>query len=337
MNILITGVSGEVGFELVSQISGGDHKVYGLDLREPQSEILAKLTHFYQGSILDRGLIEVCFAKHEFDVIFHLAAVLSSASEKNPTEAFDINVGGTLNLLEPTTAWSLKNKKRIKFMFPSSVAVYGVGSLQEKKKYKKVKESECLSPITMYGVNKLACENLGNYFSSGYRLLDESNRNNLLDFRCLRFPGLISANTVPAGGTSDFAPEMLHAAAQSKPYNCFVRSDTQIPFLIMPEAVKSLITLMKTPYKKLTQRAYNVSGFSVSAKEIEKKVKKFFPKAQVNYDPNLNRQKIVDSWPMDLDDSKAKKDWAWKADFDFNRAFEEYLLPAITKRYGLQK
>ncbi len=334
MNILITGVSGEVGFSLVNKLSQkANHKIFGLDLKQPDNRILSKLTYFFQGSILDKAMVEVSFAKYDFDVIFHLAAILSTSAEKNPMEAYDVNVGGTLNLLESTTAWSIRREKRIKFIFPSSIAVYGLSSLSEKKKAKKVKENEFTKPITMYGINKLFCEHFGEYFSKNYRLLDSLDRSHLVDFRAIRFPGLISADTIPTGGTSDYGAEMLHSAAQKKAYVCYVRPDTQIPFMVMPDAVKSLINLMKTPINNITQKVYNVSGFSVSAKEIEKKVKKFYSDFTITYDSQPQRQLIVDSWPLDIDDSKAKRDWGWSSDYDFDKAFDEYLIPAISKKY----
>jgi nucleoside-diphosphate-sugar epimerase len=142
--------------------------------------------------------------------------------------------------------------------------------------------------------------------------------------------------TIPTGGTSDYGPEMLHHAAQNLPYRCFVRPDTRLPFMAMPDAVKALLMLHEAPREKLRQTVYNVTSFSPSAEEIYQAVRKYFPHAQVEFSPHLSRQKIVDSWPADIDDSTARQDWGWQPDYDFNRAFEEYLIPAIRQRYANQ-
>jgi nucleoside-diphosphate-sugar epimerase len=155
----------------------------------------------------------------------------------------------------------------------------------------------------------------------------------MLDFRCLRFPGLISAYTVPSGGTSDYGPEMLHAAAKGVPYACFVREDVQIPFMAMPDAVTALLRLTEAPQEALSRLVYNVTSFSLSAAEFREEVLKFFPQAQISFGPDVKRQGIVDSWPADLDDSAGRRDWDWQPDYDLERSFNEYLVPNITKMY----
>jgi len=184
----------------------------------------------------------------------------------------------------------------------------------------------------MYGCNKLYCELLGTYYSDYYRQL-AAEQPTMLDFRALRFPGLISAFTLPSGGTSDYAPEMIHAAAKGEPYACFVREDTKIPFMAMPDAVKSLIMLAKAPVDRLRKRVYNVTSFSLTAGEYRDIVTTYFPDAKITFEPDLKRQGIVDSWPADLNDKSARQDWGWKPDYDLDRTFREYLVPNITKRY----
>jgi nucleoside-diphosphate-sugar epimerase len=185
----------------------------------------------------------------------------------------------------------------------------------------------------MYGINKLYCEQLGIYYAQYYRQLDADSPRGHIDFRCLRFPGLISAVTVPTGGTSDYAPEMLHAAAQGKPYQCFVREDTRIPFMAMPDAIEALLQLEAAPRHKLTRFVYNVTAFNPSAGEIFELVRRAFPTAHVTFVPDLKRQKIVDSWPADVDDSAAQRDWGWQPTYDLQRAFAEYLIPGVRRRY----
>jgi nucleoside-diphosphate-sugar epimerase len=185
----------------------------------------------------------------------------------------------------------------------------------------------------MYGINKLYCERLGRYYEHYYRQLDAHVTRGTLDFRCLRFPGLISAVTVPTGGTSDFAPEMLHAAAAGKPYACFVRPDTRIPFMVMPDAIEALLGLEAAPLAALSRMVYNVGSFNPSAGEVRDRALGAFPGAQVSFEPDLRRQGIVDSWPVDVDDSAARHDWNWRPAYDGERAFDEYFIPAVTRRY----
>jgi nucleoside-diphosphate-sugar epimerase len=186
----------------------------------------------------------------------------------------------------------------------------------------------------MYGVNKLYCEHLGRYYSKHYRqLASDQTPSGGVDFRAIRFPGLISAVTVPSGGTSDYAPEMLHAAAQGKPYSCFVREDVRIPFMAMPDAITALMKLHDAPKDKLTTNVYNITSFSPSAGQIFEIVRREFPAAQITFLPDDKRQAIVDTWPEDVDDSAARRDWGWMPEYDQARAFNEYLIPGIKARY----
>jgi nucleoside-diphosphate-sugar epimerase len=184
----------------------------------------------------------------------------------------------------------------------------------------------------MYGCNKLYCEELGRYYAKHYKQLsvDLTPR---VDFRCVRFPGLISATTVPSGGTSDYAPEMIHAAAKGQPYECFVRPDTTIPFMAMPDAASALRRLAETPRPQLTRTAYNLSAFSRSAAQIRGLVIAAFPDAAITYKIDEKRQGIVDSWPADVDDNAARTDWGFRPEYDADRAFREYLIPTISSLY----
>jgi threonine 3-dehydrogenase len=156
---------------------------------------------------------------------------------------------------------------------------------------------------------------------------------NRVDFRAIRFPGLLSAVTVPSGGTSDYAPEMLHAAAQNRPYACFVRPDTRIPFMAMPDAVAALLALMDAPAESLSTLVYNVAAFSPDAAEVGDRVRKAFPRARITFAPDAPRQAIVDSWPADVDDARARRDWGFLPAYDLDRAFDEYLVPTIQRHY----
>jgi nucleoside-diphosphate-sugar epimerase len=185
----------------------------------------------------------------------------------------------------------------------------------------------------MYGCNKLYCEHLGRYYAEHYKQLAVETLSGKVDFRCVRFPGLISAVTVPSGGTSDYAPEMLHAAAGGKPYACFVRPDTRIPFMAMPDGVDALLSLAQAPKERLTRSVYNVGAFNPSAEEIRRRVAQAFPGSRLTFEPHLKRQRILDSWPADVDDSAARRDWGYAPRYDEERAFAEYLVPTIRERY----
>jgi nucleoside-diphosphate-sugar epimerase len=212
--------------------------------------------------------------------------------------------------------------------------VYGLPTVSEKQRAGKVREDQYTAPTTMYGCNKLYCEHLGRYYAHHYRQLAVDGQGTGVDFRSIRFPGLISAITVPSGGTSDYAPEMLHAAAQGKGYACFVREDVRIPFMAMPDGIRALLMLHDAPRERLRHAVYNIGSFNPSAGEIRALVRKEFPKADIRFQPDVKRQAIVDSWPSDVDDSAAREDWNWSPAYDLERAFGEYLIPGIRKRYG---
>jgi threonine 3-dehydrogenase len=333
--IFVTGANGEIGHGLIDHLSqqSGLH-IIAMDLVDIDKSVKAKCHRTVVGDILDTSILENLSTEHDFDTIYHLAALLSTRAERQPTLAHRVNVDGTLNLLEIAVTQSRLQGREIIFIYPSSIAVYGLPSIPAKQKAGKIKETEWLEPRTMYGINKLYTEQLGRYYTLFYRQLDADPARGRVDFRGVRFPGLISATTLPTGGTSDFAPEMLHAAAQGKPYACFVREDARIPFMAMPDAIKALLLLQSAPREKLTRQIYNVGAFNPSAGEALAFIKKAFPAANVSFAPDVKRQAIVDSWPEDVDDATARTDWNWHPDFGMERAFNEYLIPAVRERYA---
>ncbi len=330
--ILITGASGEIGQALVkSLVKVNEMPIITIDIAPLPAEIHT-LVIAVQGDIMDKSLLSRLVSEYEIDTIYHLAALLSTRAEFSPEAAHKVNVEGTLGLLTLAAEQSEWRDEPVKFIFPSSIAAYGLPDLETKAAYTRVREWEWNNPRTMYGCNKLYCEQLGIYYSKYYRQL-AADLPVMLDFRCLRFPGLISAFTVPSGGTSDYGPEMLHYAAQKKPYACFVREDVRIPFMVMPDAVKSLLNLTSAPQSALNHSVYNVTSFSLSAAEFREWVLKFFPDANITFQPDLKRQAIVDSWPADMDDSAARRNWSWQPDYDIQRSFSEYLVPNIRYMY----
>lgn len=329
---LITGAAGEIGQALLKQLAEEGSPVVTLDLQDLPPEFSTVSTHI-KGSVADPKVIEDLERSYEFERIYHMAALLSTRAEHVPALAHQVNVDASVLLLELAARQSAQRGKAVQFIFPSSKAIYGMPDLATKAAHPRVKEDEWNFPATMYGATKLAVEKLGSYYSKHYKQLADD-RPAMLDFRALRFPGLISAFTVPTGGTSDYGPEMLHAAAQGKTYACFVRPDTTIAFMAMPDAVKSLQGVAAAPLTALTRTAYNVTGFSLSAEEFRQQVLAAFPSAQISFSPDTKRQQIVDSWPMGIDDSAASRDWGWAPDYTLRRCFDEYLVPNIRSRYA---
>jgi nucleoside-diphosphate-sugar epimerase len=330
--ILITGAAGEIGQALIKGLAErSDQALLTLDL-QALPETLRSMSMHIQGDILDSALLSRLISEYEIEAIYHMAALLSTRSEFTPEAAHRVNVEGTLALLRLASEQSEWRGEPVRFIFPSSIAAYGMPDLETKINYTRVREWEWNYPRTMYGCNKLYCEQLGIYYSRYYRQL-AAERPVMLDFRSVRFPGLISAFTVPSGGTSDYGPEMLHAAAKGVFYACFVREDVRIPFMVMPDAIHSLILLNAAPREALSRQVYNVTSFSLSAAEFRDQVISAFPGAEITFQPDLKRQLIVDSWPADLDDSHARRDWGWRPEYDLERSFGEYLVPNIRQRY----
>jgi len=330
--ILITGAGGEIGHGLVTRLSASGAPIITIDV-SPLDPSLAKLVaREFTGSITDVNLLERILAEFEVERVFHLAALLSTRSEFTPITAHHVNVEGTLNLLEFAQHEGESHGRPVTFIYPSSIAAFGLPDLDTKMRAGRVREDEFTHPKTMYGCNKLYCEQLGDYYARYYKQLS-ADRIPRVDFRSVRFPGLISALTVPSGGTSDYGPEMIHAAAKGEPYHCSVRPDTTIPFMAMPDGVDALLTLAAAPRARLTRTAYNLSAFSRSAAEIRSVAVAAFPDADIEYHVDAKRQGIVDSWPAQVDDTAARADWGFAPTYDFDRAFQEYLIPTIRERY----
>jgi nucleoside-diphosphate-sugar epimerase len=332
--VLITGAGGEIGHGLITKLAAdGSRSIVTLDLARLDSTLAPLVQREFMGSILDKGILDRILAEFEIDLVFHLAALLSTRSEFTPVAAHQVNVEGTLNLLEFAQKEGESHGRPVVLVYPSSIAAYGLPDAATRERAGAVKEDDWNQPTTMYGCNKLYCEQLGNYYARHYKQLavDAVPR---VDFRCVRFPGLISAVTLPAGGTSDFAPEMIHAAAQGEAYACFVRPDARIPFMAMPDGVEALLKLAAAPRERLTRTAYNVGAFNPSAEEIREVVLKAFPQAEITYELDVKRQGIIDSWPAAVDDAAARRDWGFAPAYDFNRAFTEYLIPQIRQRYS---
>src|SRR5436190_11314239 len=330
--ILITGAEGEIGHGLVTRLTSGSSPIITLDVNRLDASLAPLVAREFTGSIAGTATLDRILAEFEVDRVFHLAALLSTRSEFTPVTAHHVNVEGTLNLLEFAQRQGESHGRPVTFVYPSSIAAYGLPGLEAKRRAGRVREDDCAQPTTMYGCNKLYCEQLGRYYATRYKQLS-ADAIPRVDFRAVRFPGLISAVTVPAGGTSDYAPEMIHAAAKGEAYDCFVRPDTTIPFMAMPDGVDALLALAAAPRERLTRTTYNLTAFSRSAAAIREVVVRAFPAAAIGYRVDAKRQGIVDSWPADVDDAAARADWGFAPTFDFDRAFHDYLIPTIQRRY----
>jgi threonine 3-dehydrogenase len=332
-SVLVTGANGEIGHGLISRLAAAGRSIVTIDIAALEPSLAKLVRREFTGSITDTGLLERILAEFEIDRVFHLAALLSTRSEFTPVTAHEVNVEGTLNLLEFSHHEGESHGRPVVFLYPSSIAAYGLPDLETKTRARRVREDEWNTPSTMYGCNKLYCEHLGRYYARHYKQLAADPTAGRVDFRCVRFPGLISAMTAPSGGTSDFAPEMIHAAAKGEPYACFVRRDTRIPFMAMPDAIEALVLLAAAERSRLTRTAYNLTAFNPTAEEVCDKVSAAFPGAKITFAVDEKRQRIVDSWPADVDDSAARRDWGFAPRYDFSKAFDEYLIPTIRGRY----
>ncbi len=339
--ILITGANGEIGHSLIQRLvneweTNRDSKliIIAFDIKslDPKLENLCRNANAelieIKGDVRKYQEMMGQLADYKISTVYHLASLLSTKAEKQPLLAHSVNVQGTFNLLRIINENAKKYHNRIRFMFPSSIAVYGLPKGKEKVE---VTEEKFNDPITIYGAHKLFCEALGELFNKSFNI----------DFRALRFPGLISADTVPGddAGTSDFVPQMWHYTADPdrKNYKCFVKANTCIAFMAMSDGVDALLKLCNADEALLNQRrVYNVQGFSLSALNSKKSVVEQYGKKNTNitFRSVKNRQRIVDSWPADCNDSAARNDWDWKPEYNSaNAFFEKELIPALNKEY----
>lgn len=327
---LVTGANGEMGHLLLPALRTAGYETVAVDLKPLPAETAASCRAAVVGSVVDPALMADLFRDHRPDAMFHLAALLSSKAERDPDLAHDVNVSATLNLFRLCRERARQSGRDVRFLFPSSIAVYGLPDAAAKAAAAAVREEDWNRPAGIYGCNKLYGEMVGSYFATRARRDGTPG----LDFRAIRFPGLISADTLPSGGTSDYAPEMIHAAAQGRPYACFVSAETRMPFMTMPDAVAAILRLDAAPVDRLTTRVYNIGAFSPSAAEIRAAVLAHFPDASIVFEPVAWRQAIVDTWPAEVDDRRARNDWGHAPRHRLAEAMSDYLVPALVKRYA---
>ena len=317
---IITGASGEIGQNLISRFEKiKNKKIIALDLNPPNKKL--NFYKFIKGSILDLEIINQLAKDYIIVEFLHLAAVVSTKAENKPELAKEVNINGTLHLLNLALLQSMKYQITTKFFFPSSIAVYNTKGINGT-----IDENSYCNPKTIYGQHKLFCENLGTAFD-----LYGNEQNLKIDFRCIRFPGIISTNTIPTGGTSDYAPQMIHNAFNKKNYVCFVNELTCLPFIVMPDAIEAIDQLMNKIKNSLNKTVYNITSFSPTVLNLLKIIQRKYTDFQLTYSIDKMRQSIIDSWPDFIDDYHAKNDWGWKPKYDLDTAFNNYIVPQLTK------
>ncbi len=304
--ILVIGASGQIGVELTLALRKiyGNAKVIASDLRE-ENDLLKGTGPYVSLDVMNKEMLHVQVIRQGITQIYLLAAILSATGEKNPNLAWSLNMQSLLNVLDIA-----KEEKLHKVFWPSSIAVFGPTSPKQN-----CPQQTIIEPATVYGISKYAGEFWCNYFHHRYAV----------DVRSLRYPGLISYKSEPGGGTTDYAVEIFHAALEEKEYKCFLKEDTYLPMMYMPDAIRATIELMEADASKISIRtSYNISGMSFSPKEIADEIKKHIPDFSISYKPDY-RQAIADSWPQSIDDSVARSDWGWKEEFALDGMVKDML------------
>ncbi len=312
MRILLTGAGGQVGTDLIPLLIARGHKVAGFDTVKAPASLPAG-AEWFTGDITYEGEVNDVVRQYRPESIWHLAAILSATGEKIPHKAWRVNMEGTRLLLEAARLFGTRQ-----FLFTSTIAAFGPG-LEEP-----VGNDVSMRPTTMYGVTKVAGELLGEYYKTKWKL----------DFRGVRFPGLISA-VEPGGGTSDYVNYMYFDGIRKGAYEAFVRAESTIPLMYMPDALRALVELAEAPVESLRHSMYNIAAMSPRADEIAAAVAKRIPGVSLTFKSDKVRQAILDSWPKELDDSEAHRDWGWRAQYDLG-AMSDDLVAKVRAMYGIK-
>ncbi len=305
--ILVTGACGQIGSELVIELRqkyGGDNVVAAGHKTEP-GETLLNSGPFEFIDTTDRKTIEAVVKRYGIDTIYHMVTILSAVGEKNPQLCWNTNLNGLYNILEIA-----REHKLLRVFCPSSIAVFGPKTPRDS-----TPQETILCPETMYGVTKVSGELLGDYYFKRFGV----------DVRGVRYPGIISSGTLPGGGTTDYAVAIFYEAIKQKKYTCFVREDTVLPMMYMPDCIRAAIDLMEADLSKLKHHSnYNLAAMSFSAGELAASIRKHIPEFTCEYQPDF-RQEIADSWPRSIDDSAAREEWGWKPDYDLSMLVKDML------------
>lgn len=298
--VLVIGASGQIGVELTLALRKlyGNANVVASDLRE-ENDLLKGTGPYVSLDVMNKEMLHVQVIRQNFTQIYLLAAILSATGEKNPNLAWSLNMQSLLNVLDIA-----REEKLYKVYWPSSIAVFGPTSPKEN-----CPQQTIIEPTTVYGISKYAGEFWCNYFHQRFGV----------DVRSLRYPGLISYKSSPGGGTTDYAVEIFHEAIEEKKYTCFLKPDTYLPMMYMPDAIRGTIELMEAPADKISVRtSYNFSSMSFSPADLGNEIKKYIPDFTLMHKPDY-RQAIADSWPKSIEDSSARNDWGWQPEYDLQR------------------
>ncbi|MCX7736455.1 MAG: NAD-dependent epimerase/dehydratase family protein [Candidatus Kapabacteria bacterium] len=297
--LLVTGASGQIGSELIPVLRNkyGDNNVIATDLKIPTNNKLFESGPFHLLDVRNYETLESIIKNYNIDTIIHLAAILSGIGEDKPEMCWDINMGGTVNTLNLAVKYEMA-----RVFIPSSIAVWGPGMP------KKAPQDSVLQPTTMYGITKVAGELIGDYYIKKFGL----------DVRGVRYPGIISSETPPGGGTTDYAVAIYYDAIKYNKFVCFVNEETTLPMMYMPDCIKAVLDLLDAPFEKLKHHTnFNVGSMSFNVRQLVESIRKYKPNFEIKYEPDFH-QEIADSWPDDVDDSAAREEWGWKPDWDLD-------------------
>ncbi|MBT7572822.1 MAG: NAD-dependent epimerase/dehydratase family protein [Flavobacteriaceae bacterium] len=298
--ILITGALGQLGQEFIKYFVKNNIYVLASDIRSPENKLNCD---FEVANAMDINRLDNLVKKHKINTIYHLVAVLSAKGEENPFNSWKLNMESFQNIIEI----SITNKIN-KIFWPSSIAVFGTKSNLEN-----VNQDPVLNPSTIYGISKLSGEKLISYYNNKFDL----------DIRSLRYPGIISFESKPGGGTTDYVMEMIESLKKGENYTCFLNKNSRLPMLYINDAILGTIKYMSTDKIKLSVKdSYNITGFSISPLELFEKLKEIGCKGKINYKPDF-RNKIAETWPKEIDDSVAKRDWNWEANYGLDETLKE--------------
>ncbi|RKZ31271.1 L-threonine 3-dehydrogenase [bacterium] len=313
-NILIIGACGQIGSELTPVLREryGNENVVAADIKHPESEKLLESGPFESLDIMDKPSIDKVIEKYNIDTIYNMAAILSAKGEKNPRACWDVNIDGVLNVLQCAIDFDLA-----RIIMPSSIAVFGPDTPREN-----TPNDTILRPTTMYGVTKVCGERLCDYYVRRFGV----------DVRGLRYPGIISAETLPGGGTTDYAVEIFYKAVEFGRYSCFLREDTRLPMMYMPDCIEATLQLAEADFDNLIHHNdFNVSAFSFTPGELVECIKRYMPDFECTFEPDY-RQEIADSWPSSIDDTPAREEWGWKPKWNLDSMTKD-MLEKLSKRH----
>lgn len=305
--VLIIGALGQIGSELALTLRNriGCNNVVLSDIKKPNKDSELLKGNFEILDVMDKILLKEIVQKHSITDVYLLAALLSATAEKKPKFAWQLNMEGLFNVLDLAKEGVIK-----KVFWPSSIAVFGPNSPKHN-----TPQTTIMNPTTVYGISKLAGERWCEYYNSKYGV----------DVRSIRYPGLISTNSLPGGGTTDYAVDIFYKAKNNEEFSCFLEEDTALPMMFMEDAIEATLNLMNAESENITIRSsYNVSSLSFSPKELYEAILKIKPNFKIKYNPDF-RQEIASSWPASIDDSVAKDDWGWKSKYGLEKMVEEMM------------